>query len=49
MKFAIISGNDLNEWNQLKKSDSHLALGVFYARVGLLTEAEREFQQLIQF
>ena len=48
VKFAILSGNDLNEWNQLKKSDSHLALGVFYARVGLVTEAEREFQKLIQ-
>lgn len=48
VKFAILSGNDLNEWNQLKKSDSHLALGVFYARVGLMTEAEREFQKLIQ-
>jgi hypothetical protein len=48
VKFAILSGNDLNELNQLKKSDSHLALGVFYARVGLVTEAEREFQKLIQ-
>ena len=48
VKFAILSGNDLNELNQLKKSDSHFALGVFYARVGLVTEAEREFQKLIQ-
>lgn len=48
VKFAILSGNDLNELNQLKKSDSHLALGIFYARVGLVTEAEREFQKLIQ-
>ena len=48
VKFAILSGNDLNALNQLKKSDSHLALGVFYARVGLVTEAEREFQKLIQ-
>lgn len=48
VKFAILSGNDLNELNQLKKSDSHLALGVFYARVGLVTEAEREFQKLIE-
>jgi len=49
VKFAILSSNDLNELNQLKKSDSHLALGIFYARVGLVTEAEREFQKLIQF
>jgi len=48
VKFAILSSNDFNELNQLKKSDSHLALGMFYARVGLLTEAEREFQKLIQ-
>jgi len=48
VKFAILSSNDFNELNQLKKSDSHLALGIFYARVGLLTEAEREFQKLIQ-
>ncbi len=48
VKFAILSSNDWNELNQLKKSNSHLALGVFYARVGLVTEAEREFQKLIQ-
>jgi hypothetical protein len=48
VKFAILSSNDLNELNQLKKSDSHLALGIFYARVGLVTDAEREFQKLIQ-
>ena len=48
VKFAILSSNDLNELNQLKKVDSHLALGVFYAKVGLVTEAEREFQKLIQ-
>jgi hypothetical protein len=29
-------------------SVGHLALGIFYVRVGLLTEAEREFQKLIQ-
>ena len=48
VKFAILSGNDLNELNQLRKTDSHVALGVFYARLGLVTEAEREFQKLIQ-
>lgn len=48
VKFAILSSNDFNELNQLKKSDSHLALGIFYARVGLLTEAERELQKLMQ-
>jgi hypothetical protein len=48
VKFAILSSNDLNELNQLKKSNSHLALGVFYAKVGLVTEAERELEKLIQ-
>ena len=48
VKFATLSSNDLNELNQLKKIDSHLALGVFYAKGGLVTEAEREFQKLIQ-
>jgi hypothetical protein len=48
VKFAILSSNDWNELNQLKKSNSRLALGVFYAKVGLVTEAEREFQKLIQ-
>jgi hypothetical protein len=38
----------LNELNQLKKSNSHLALGVFYAKVGLVTEAERELEKLVQ-
>jgi len=48
VKFAILSSNDLNELNQLKKSNSHLALGVFYAKVGLVTDAERELEKLIQ-
>lgn len=48
MKFAVLSVNDVQELNQIKKTRSHLALGVFYAKAGLLTEAEREFLQLIQ-
>jgi hypothetical protein len=48
MKFAVLSTKDAQELNQLKRARSHLALGVFYARVGLLREAEREFQQLVQ-
>lgn len=48
MRFAILSGSDVQELNQLKKTQSHLALGVFYAKSGLLSEAEREFQQLIK-
>jgi hypothetical protein len=46
MKFAILSATDLQELIRLKKSNSHLALGVFYARAGLLNESEREFESL---
>jgi len=48
IKFAVLSTGDFQELNHLKKSNSHLALGVFYARVGLLNEAEREFQGLVE-
>jgi hypothetical protein len=48
MKFAVLSAGDLQELNRLKKADSHLALGTFYAKAGLLVEADREFQKLIQ-
>lgn len=48
MKFAVLATKDLQELAQLEKTRSHLALGVFYARAGLLREAEREFQQLAQ-
>jgi hypothetical protein len=47
IKFAVLSAADLQELNHLKKSNSHFALGVFYARVGLLNEAEREFESLV--
>jgi hypothetical protein len=48
MKFAILSAADFQELTRLKKSNSHLALGVFYARAGLLDETEREVQRLIE-
>lgn len=48
MKFAVLSTADFHELSRLKKSNSHLALGVFYARVGLLNEAEREFEGLVE-
>jgi hypothetical protein len=46
MKFAVLSAADFQELTHLKRSNSHLALGVFYGRVGLLDQAEREFQNL---
>lgn len=48
MKFAVLSTADFKELTSLKKSKSHLALGVFYVRAGLLNEAEREFESLIK-
>lgn len=48
MKFAVLSTTDFQELSRVKKSNSHLALGVFYARVGLLIEAEREFAGLVE-
>ena len=48
IKFAVLSTADFRELSRLKKSNSHLALGVFYARVGLLNEAQREFEKLVE-
>ena len=48
MKFAVLSAADFQELTSLKESNSHLALGVFYARTGLLDQAEREFESLIK-
>jgi len=46
VKFAVLSAADFQELARLRKANSHLALGVFFARAGLLNEAEREFQHL---
>ena len=48
IKFAVLSTADFRELSRLKKSNSHLALGVFYGRVGLLNEAEHEFEGLVE-
>lgn len=48
MKFQVLSSGNLQQLNHLKKTRSHLALGVFYAKVGLIAEAEHEFQQLLR-
>ena len=44
IKFKVLSANSIQRLNLLKKSRSHLALGVFYSREGMIAEAEREFQ-----
>ncbi len=45
MRFMPLGEQQMRELQSLKKrTKSHLALGVFYARAGMLAEAEREFQ-----
>lgn len=48
MKFRILSLKEVQELSQLVTTRSHLALGVFYARKGMVPEAEREFQTLVR-
>jgi hypothetical protein len=48
IKFAVLSTADFQELIHLKQLNSHLALGVFCAKVGLLNEAEREFERLVE-
>jgi Putative zinc-finger len=48
MKFKILSASSAQELEQLKTARSHLALGIFYAREGMVAEAEHEFQILVR-
>lgn len=48
MKFQVLSLSGLRELNHLKKTRSHLALGVLYTKLGLIDAAEREFQELVR-
>ena len=48
IRFQTLSNSDLEQLAVLRKSGSHLALGVFCARVGLIDEAEAEFKELMQ-
>lgn len=48
MKFQVLSRSSLGQLNKLKKAGSHLALGVFYAKNGLLAEASQEFFLLVK-
>jgi hypothetical protein len=48
MRFAILSATDKKELDTVNASHSHLARGVFLARTGLLTEAQIEFERLVQ-
>jgi hypothetical protein len=46
MKFQVLPISSAQQLYQLKKARSHLALGIFYTKVGMIVEAEREFQEL---
>jgi hypothetical protein len=46
LKFQVLSASNLKELTALKKSNSHLALGVFYSRVGMMAESQGEFERL---
>lgn len=49
MRFKVLEAEKVSELNRLQGSSrSHLALGVFYARAGMVREAEREFQMLVK-
>ena len=48
MKFQVLSTRSLEQLNTLKKTRSHLALGVFYANAGLTAEAQQEFRELVR-
>jgi hypothetical protein len=47
IKFKVLSADTLRELTALRNSTrSHLALGIFYARAGMLEDAEQEFRAL---
>jgi hypothetical protein len=49
-QFRILEAEKLSALTKLKgqKPESHLALGLMYARLGLVTDAEREFRELVK-
>lgn len=48
-KFKVLREDKIRELNQLKTgSQSHLAFGLFYAREGMVADAEREFGILVK-
>jgi hypothetical protein len=48
MRFKVLSADSAQELEQLKGVRSHVALAVFYARVGMISEAKRELQELLR-
>ena len=48
VRFQVLSTDNAQDLTRLKQNGSHLALGVFCARVGLLGEAQAEFEELLR-
>jgi len=48
MNFLVLSNSSLQQLNELLKTRSHLALGVFYAREGMSAEAQHQFEILVR-
>jgi hypothetical protein len=48
VRFQILSTEHAQDLARLKQTGSHLAIGVFCARVGLLGEAQVEFEELLR-
>lgn len=48
MKFQCLPTEKVRELAALKKTRSHLALGVFYAKAGMIADAEHQFRILIR-
>jgi hypothetical protein len=46
LRFQILPQNKLSQLRELKKTQSHLALAVFYSKVGMVAEAEQELKEL---
>lgn len=47
-KFQVLSTGNLQQLNNIKKSRSLLALGLFYAKVGMIAEADFHLQNLLR-
>ncbi|MGH9838167.1 MAG: hypothetical protein ACREEM_05225, partial [Blastocatellia bacterium] len=45
-KFKVLEGEKASELSMLKQVNSRLALGIFFAREGMIAEAEKEIQIL---
>jgi hypothetical protein len=48
IRFAVLSEKEKTELDDVNRSQSHLARGVFFARAGLLAQAEGELEKLAQ-